>query len=330
MDNIDTISKEASDIYKNKKNDNFIKGFIKDIRKNKTLYLMILPALCLFFVFSYLPMIGIYYAFTRYNFALGLLRSPFIGFKNFEFLFEGGKNAIAWLLTRNTVLYNLAFIFIGNIMQIAVAVVISELVGKIYKKFAQSVMFLPYFISYVLVGVFAYNMFNYEFGSVNTLLHSLGKQSIDFYSSPGYWKYIIVFFNVWKGLGYGSVIYLAAIMGIDREIYEAADIDGCNIFQRIRYLTLPLLKPTFIMLVLFSLGGILRGQFDLFWQLVGNNGALFEATDIIDTYVYRTLTVNFDVGMGTAAGLYQSFFGLIIILTVNFIIKKIDEDYALF
>lgn len=305
-------------------------SIVKDLKQNKTLYLMILPAICMFIIFAYLPMVGIYYAFTKYNFRGGLFGSPFVGFKNFEFLFSGGSKAIIWTLTKNTILYNLAFILIGNLLQIIVAIVLSELVGKKYKKFAQSVMFLPYFISYVLVGAFVYNMFNYEYGSVNAILHKLGKASINFYASPGYWKYIIVFFNVWKGLGYGTVIYLAAIMGIDREMYEAADIDGCNVFQKIRFLTLPLLKPTFIMLLLFSLGGILRGQFDLFYQIIGNNGALFQATDIIDTYVYRSLAINFDVGMGTASGLYQSFFGLLIILTVNFIVKKINDDYALF
>lgn len=305
-------------------------GFIKELKQNRTLYLMILPALCMFVVFAYLPMIGIYYAFTKYNFRGGLFGSPFVGFKNFQFLFQGGSKGIIWTLARNTVLYNLAFIFIGNIMQILVAVILSELAGKLYKKFAQSVMFLPYFISFVLIGAFVYNMFNFEYGSVNALLHKLGKGSINFYAQPGYWKYIIIFFNIWKGIGYGSVIYLAAIMGIDREMYEAADIDGCNVFQKIKYLTLPLLKPTFIMLLLFSLGGILRGQFDLFFQIIGNNGALFQATDIIDTYVYRSLAINFDVGMGTASGLFQSFFGLIIILTVNLIVKKVNEDYALF
>lgn len=305
-------------------------SFIKDLKNSKTLYLMVLPAVSMFVIFSYLPMVGIYYAFTKYNFRGGLFGSPFVGFNNFKFLFQGGSKAIIWTLTKNTVLYNLAFILIGNSMQIITAVILSEITGKIYKKFSQSVMFLPYFISFVLVGVFVYNLFNYEFGSINGLLKSLGKTPINFYAKPSYWKYILVFFNVWKGLGYGTVIYLAAIMGIDREIYEAADIDGCNIFQKIRYLTLPLLKPTFIMLLLFSLGGILRGQFDLFYQVIGNNGTLFETTDIIDTYVYRALAVNFDVGMGTASGLYQSFFGLVIILTVNFIVKKVNEDYALF
>jgi len=304
--------------------------FIKDFKKHKTLYLMILPVICMSIVFAYLPMMGIYFAFTKFNFRGGLFGSDFVGLQNFKFLFQGGTQGIVWTLTKNTVLYNLAFIFVGNSLQIITAVILSELSGKLYKKFAQSVMFLPFFISFVLVGVFAYNLFNFEFGAINGLLKSFGKEPLNFYGMPGIWKYILVFFNVWKGLGYGTVIYLAAIMGIDREIYEAADIDGCNIFQKIKFLTLPLLKPTFVMLLLFSLGGILRGQFDLFYQVIGNNGILFKATDIIDTYVYRSLTVNFDIGMGTASGLYQSFVGLIIILSFNFVVKKINEDYALF
>ena len=147
---------------------------------------------------------------------------------------------------------------------------------------------------------------------------------------PTAWKYILVFFNTWKGLGYGTIIYLAAIMGIDREMYEASELDGCNIFQQIRYITLPLLKPTFIMLVLFSLGGIMRGQFDLFYQLIGNNGILFNATDILDTYIYRSLVINFNVSTGTAAGLYQSLFGFAAVMVVNAIIRKINKENALF
>lgn len=305
-------------------------ALFKEISKNRMLFLMILPVLIYFVIFSYLPMVGVYFAFTRFDFRGGLFGSPFIGLENFEFLFAGGENAIVWILTRNTILYNLAFILIGNILQIVTAVILSELPGRFFKKISQSVMFLPYFISFVLVGVFVYNIFSYEYGLFNNLLRSFGKEPIDFYSTPSVWKYILVTANVWKGLGYGTVIYLAAIMGIDRSLYEAADIDGANIFKKIRYVTLPLLKPTFILLLLFSLGTILKGQFDLFYQVVGNNGMLYEATDIIDTYVYRALVLNFDIGLGTAAGLYQSFFGLLLILTVNGIIRKINSDYALF
>ncbi|MBB3130168.1 putative aldouronate transport system permease protein [Paenibacillus rhizosphaerae] len=302
-------------------------GFFKELAKNKVLFLMILPALLFFIVFSYIPMVGVYYAFTNFSFDGGLFGSEFVGLANFKFLFESGA---LYNLTKNTVLYNLAFIFIGNILQLVCAVFLSELAGKWFKKTTQSIMFLPFFISFVLVGAFVYNLFNFENGVINSLLRQLGMQPYDFYLHTAPWKYIIVFFNVWKGLGYGTVIYLAAIMGISDEYHEAAKIDGANIFKRIRYITIPLLRPTFVLLILLSLGGILKGQFDLFWQIVGNNGMLYDATDIIDTYVYRSLAINFDIGMGTAAGLFQSFFGFVLVVTVNWIVRKVQKDYALF
>jgi putative aldouronate transport system permease protein len=288
---------------------------------------MIAPVLVFFVVFSYFPMVGVYYAFTNYNFDGGLFGSPFVGMQNFKFLYESGA---LFSLTKNTVLYNLAFIFIGNLLQLICAIFLSELTGKWFKKTAQSIMFLPFFISFVLVGAFVFNLFNTETGVINALLKQLGMHTYDFYMNTEPWKYIIVFFNVWKGLGYGTVIYLAAIMSISDEYHEAAKIDGANIFHRIRYITIPMLVPTFILLILLSLGGILKGQFDLFYQIIGSNGMLYETTDIIDTYVYRSLAVNFDIGMGTAAGLYQSFFGFVLVMSVNWIIKKTREDYALF
>jgi putative aldouronate transport system permease protein len=200
----------------------------------------------------------------------------------------------------------------------------------LFRKFTQSFMFLPFFLSFVLIGAFVFNLFNFENGVVNTFLRAVGLPPYDFYLSTEPWKYIIVFFSVWKGLGYGMIIYLAAIMSISDEFHEAAKIDGANIFQRTRHIILPLLIPTFVLLILLSLGGILKGQFDLFFQIIGNNGMLYETTDIIDTYVYRSLTVNFDIGMGTAAGLYQSAFGFVLVLLVNYVIKKTREDYALF
>lgn len=305
-------------------------GLIHDLKENRIMWLMISPILIFFFLFSYIPMVGIYYAFTRFNFRGGLFGSPFVGLENFKFLFKGGANAVIWTLTRNTALYNIAFILIGNVLQIFTAIILSELPGRMFKKTAQSLLFLPYFISFVIIGVFVYNIFNFEYGLANTMLKSLGKAPFNFYDAPGAWKYIIVAANIWKNLGYGTVIYLAAVTSIDRSIYEAADIDGANIFQRIFDITVPLLKPTFVLLLLFSLGSILKGQFDLFYQIIGRNGNLYAQTDIIDTYVYRALTINFDVGLGTAAGLYQSFFGMLLVISVNFIIKKVNEDYALF
>ena len=305
-------------------------SFFYEIYKNKTLYLMTLPVLVFFALLSYIPMVGVYYAFTNYNFKAGLFGSPFVGLKNFAFLFSGGVNSVILRITRNTVLYNLIFILIGNVIQVFTAIVLSELTSKIFKRVCQSLMFLPHFVSYVMIAVLSYNLFSYEFGIINNILKSFGVEAVNFHSMPNAWWVIIPIVYFWKTTGYGMVIYLAAIMGIDREMYEAADIDGANVFQRIWHITVPNLKPTFIILLLFSLGSILRGQFDLFYQLVGRNGQLFSATDIIDTYVYRSLTQNFDIGLGTAAGLYQSLFGMITVLTVNFIVKKLNPDYALF
>ena len=197
-------------------------------------------------------------------------------------------------------------------------------------KTSQSIIFLPYFISMVLVGLFAYNLFNIDNGFVNTALSALGLSKYNFYNSPQAWPPIIVAVNVWKGLGYGSIVYLSAITTIDSQFYEAARIDGATKWQQIRYVTLPILKPTIALLLMFSLGGILKGQFELFYQLVGTNGLLYSTTDIIDTYVYRSLTVNFDVGMGSAAGVFQSVFGFILIVVVNTIVKHKNEEYALF
>lgn len=306
------------------------RNFFYEMTHNWPLYIMVLPAIVFFVIFSYIPMVGLYYAFTSYSYSGGLFGSRFVGWQNFQYLFYGGWDSPLWMLTRNTILYNLAFIFLGNILQCFVAVLLTEMRGRVYRRVSQTLILLPHFISYVVVGAIAYNVLDPRIGAMNSLLNFFGFSSVDVYTKPEVWPGIIIFFNIWKGIGYGTVVYLAAIMGIDREIYEAAKIDGCNVFQEIRHLTLPLLKPTFIMLVLFNLGGIMRGQFELFYQLVGNNGILFKTTDVIDTYIFRSLSTNFNVGYSTAAGLYQSVFGLLTVLTVNKLIKRASPDNALF
>lgn len=288
---------------------------------------MLIPAALFFLTFHYIPMFGVYLAFTKFNYIDGIFKSPFIGLANFKFLYISGA---LFNITKNTILYNLAFILFGNLCQVLVAIFITEINGKLFKKVTQSLMFLPYFVSYVLLGLFVYNLLGYEFGALNTLLRSLNLQPVDAYGTTGIWKFILVGAYIWKNIGYGSVIYLSTIMGISSELYEAAKIDGANIFKQIRYITLPLLKPTFLILFLLQLGNILRGQFELFYQIVGTVGTLYKTTDIIDTYVFRSLVNTFDIGMGTAVGLYQSLFGFLLILTVNYIIKKVNDDYALF
>ena len=302
-------------------------GFLMEVKKNWVLFLMLLPAFVFFLFNNYLPMLGIYYAFTRFTYGKGLFGGQFVGFNNFKYLFE--SNTIL-SITFNTVAYNFVFIVLGNFLQIFTAVLISLMVGKWYKRAAQSIMLLPHFVSMVVVGVLAYNFFNYDYGMLNTLLKALHSQPVNVYSNTRLFPVIIVAFNLWKGLGYGMIIYLAAILGIDPEIYEASFLDGADVFQQIRYVTLPLLKPTFIILFLYSIGSILKGQFDLFYQLVGMNGVLFPTTDIIDTYVYRALLNGSNFGMGTAAGVYQSVFGFVLIVIVNAIIKRKTPEFSLF
>lgn len=302
-------------------------GVFAELKRNKILFIMLAPVLLYFVIFSYLPMIGVYFAFNRFNFNDGLFKSPFVGLENFKFLFMSGT---LLKLTRNTILYNLTFIILGNACQISVAILLSRMASKVFKKLSQSLMFFPYFVSFVIVQAFIYAILDSNTGMATHIMKSLGFGEFNAYITPGVWKYIITIVYIWKWLGYGTVIYLAAITGISEEYYEASDIDGASIIQQIRHITIPLLTPTFIILLLLAIGNILRGQFEMFYQLIGQNGLLFDATDILDTYVFRTLKVTFDLGIGTAAGLYQSLFGFTLIMIVNFLIKRKNEEYALF
>jgi putative aldouronate transport system permease protein len=288
---------------------------------------MMLPAVLFFFIFSYIPMAGVVLAFKELDFSLGIFGSPWSGLKNFRFFFVSGK---AFLVTFNTVMYNLAFIAIGTIINLVIAVVLSEMAGKIYKKAAQTLLLMPYFISWVVVNAILFNILNFEYGQLNSFLVKAGLEPVDVYGKPEAWKYILVILNTWKGMGYGSIVYLAAIMGIDREIYEAAEIDGASVFQQIRFITLPSLRPTIIILLLLAVGGIFRGNFDMFYQTVGNNGTLFNATDVIDTFVFRSLIQTREFGMSSAAGLYQSVLCFVILMLVNAAVRKVDPEYALF
>lgn len=303
------------------------RGFLYDVKKNRTLLLMLLPAALLVFVFAYLPMGGLVLAFKQFRYDLGIFGSEFVGFNNFKFFFQSGD---AWNVTRNTVLYNIAFIIINTILEVGFAIVLSEVVNKFVKKTLQSFIFLPYFISWVIVSSIAYSLFNFENGTLNGILQSLGLESVDVYAQSSWWKYIIVAFSAWKGVGYGMVVYLASIAGVDTSLHEAAQIDGANIFHRIRYITIPSITPTIITMTLLAVGKVFKGSLDLFYQLIGNNGALFDATDVIDTYVFRSLIQSGDVGKTAAVGMYQSILCFVTIMIVNHIVKKVESDYALF
>jgi putative aldouronate transport system permease protein len=306
-----------------------LKAVGRELFTNKTLYLMFLPIGIFYLVFAYFPMTGIIVAFKNLNYRDGIFFSPWIKpwFKNFEFFFKSGK---ALLVIRNTVMYNLMFLAGYTLSSILVAIFISEIERTAFKKVTQSIMFLPYFISWVVVSAFVYNLFSFEYGAINTLLQSLGLTRINIYITPRYWYWLLPVLYIWKWVGYGSVLYLAAIMGIDRESYESAEIDGANIFQRIWYVTLPALLPTIATLVLLGVGRIMRGEFDMFWQLVGKNGVLMDHTDIIDTLVFRSLMGNSDYGMASSTGLIQSLLCLIIITAVNGIVRRVEPDNALF
>lgn len=304
-----------------------LKGFLKKLHKYRVYLLMLAPAVIYTLIFAYYPMTGIVMAFKKYNYAGGIWGSPWNGFENFKFFFKSGQ---AGMVTRNTVLYNIAFILLGTFTQVAVAVFLTEIHGKKFRKISQSMMFLPYFISWVIVGVMAFNIFSSDYGFLNRIITSLGGEKIAFYTTPKAWPFILIFFNIWKGVGYGSVMYLAAIMGIDTSIYEAAEIDGANVFQRITKVTVPMIMPTMIILLLMSVGGIFKGNFDLFYNLVGNNGLLYNYTDVIDTLAMRALISSNDFGMSAAIGLFQSVLCLVTVTIVNKLVSMYDKEYALF
>ena len=297
------------------------------IVQNRTLILMCVPAIVFFFVFSYMPMPGAYIAFTNFQYNKGIWHSPFVGLNNFKFLFSSGQLT---LLLRNTILYNLAFIVLGNVLQLTFAILLNEVRCAGFKKTTQSLMFLPYFISDVLVSLLVYNLLNYDYGFISNLVRALGGEMPKVYQMAGAWPIIIVLVNLWKGTGYGTVVYFAAITGMDSSMLEAAQIDGANGFQRIRYIILPTLKPTVVILFLFAIGGILKGNFGLFYNLVGNNSMLFGTTDIIETYVYRSMMNSFNFSQSSAVGLFQSVVGFFIVIGANAFVKKLDSDYALF
>ena len=302
-------------------------GFWHEIFKNKVLYLMFLPIAVYFLIFAYFPMTGIIVAFKNFDYRGGLFYSPWNGLKNFEYLYASGK---LWMVTKTTIFFNIVFLSLYTFFSLLIAVFIAEMKGRFFKKTVQSFLFLPYFISWVVVAVFVYNFFNYDYGFVNNIIKFFGQKPLDLYSNPGYWYFLLPILYVWKSVGLGTILYLAAIMGLDQECYESASLDGANAFQKIWYITLPLLRPTIIILILLGLGRILRGEFDMFFNLIGNNGLLLNATDIIDTLVFRALMGTQDFGMAAAAGFYQSVLCFVIIVMANGIVKKVDKDYALF
>ena len=292
------------------------------------LYLMMLPGLAYLFINNYIPMAGIIIAFKQVNYRLGILASPWVGFSNFEYLFATKD---AWIITRNTICYNVVFILLTPVIAIAVAVVLNEITAKLSKKFYQPIILIPYLISIIVVSYLVNALLSTDTGFINnSILEPLGRDSVSWYSSPQYWPFILVLVHIWKGFGYNTIIYYATLVGIDRTYYEAAAIDGANRWNQFVHVTLPGLKSTIITLTLLSVGRIFYSDFGLFYQVPMNSGPLINATNTIDTYVYRGLMQLNNVGMSSAAGFYQSVVGFILVLTANIVVSKISKEDALF
>lgn len=314
-----------------KLNKNNNKSVLKKLKENKEFLFLTLPGTIWFLIFAYLPMFGIIIAFKNWKiiggFIESLIKSEWVGFDNFKFLFNSSD---AWLITRNTVLYNIVFIILGIVLPVTFAILLKELLNKRLSKFYQSSMFLPYFLSWVVVSYCLFAFLSPEKGYINGIITSLGGDKISWYTESKYWIFILIFMSQWKGVGYGTVIYLASICGIDKSYYEAAMIDGASKWQQIKYITIPSLKPVLIIMFITAVGGMFRADFGLFYQLPKNSGALYSVTNVIDTYVYRGLTNLGNIGMSSAAALYQSFVGLILILVTNGIVRKVDNENAFF
>jgi len=304
-----------------------VSRFARVLRKNAPFLVMMSPGLILLIVFAYLPMFGIIIAFKDYRAVDGILGSEWIGLKNFEFLF---KSPVLGRITSNTLFLNTLFIITGTVGAISLALILNEIRWKSALKVYQTVLFFPFFISWVIIGYFSYAMLNADTGLVNGVLKFFGLQPIVWYSSPEHWPAILTLTKLWKGVGYGSVVYLAAMLAINHEYYEAAMLDGANKLQQIRYITLPFLIPLMVILTLLAIGGIFSADFGLFYYVTRDSKLLYPTTDVIDTYVVRALRVNADIGMASATGLYQSFVGFMLVLLSNWLVKRVDPDRSLF
>ena len=298
------------------------------------LTLLSLPTLLWYLIFSYLPMFGVVIAFKEYKLAPGghaflynLFASDWAGFKNFKYFFTSNS---FFMLLRNTILYNIAFIIISATVAVGGALMLSNMRNKRGSKVYQTMMFLPYFMSWVVVSYFVYALLTPEKGYLNGIITALGGNPVMWYQEKKYWPFILVILNTWKGMGYGMVMYLASITGIDPSLYEAAVMDGATKKQQMRHITLPGIKPVFIMMLILDCGKIFNSDFGLFYQVPQDSGMLYSVTNTIDTYVYRALMQMNDVSMASAAGLYQSVVGFVLVMVCNAVVRKIDPESSLF
>ncbi len=299
----------------------------RGLTKNGPLLLIALPGIIYLFINNYIPMFGVFLAFKDYSYRKGIFGSDWNGLKNFEYLFKQD----AFTIIRNTLLYNASFIIIGTMAAILVAILMCELGERSRVKFFQSSLLLPNLLSWVVISFIGFAFLNSDTGFINnTVIKMFGGNTITWYTTPKYWPIILLIVYLWKNVGYSSIIYMASISGIDKSIFEAAQIDGATKLKQIRHITLPLLKPTIVILTLMAVGRIFYSDFGLFYQVPMNSGALYNVTQTIDTYVYHSLMELNNIGMSAAAGLYQSVIGFILVMAANAIVRKVDHENALF
>ncbi|MEK5023556.1 ABC transporter permease [Paenibacillus sp. FSL M7-1046] len=302
-------------------------SMLSDIRRNRTSYLLVLPAMAYTFIFGYMTYPYMVIAFQRFNYTKGIFHSEWVGFKNFEFFFRSNK---ALTVTFNTIYLNLLFIIFGTLMALAISLVLNELRKKLFVKISQSLMLFPNFISWIVISYVLYALFSMDMGIVNQMMNKLGMASVNWYTDTQSWPAILTVMHVWKGAGMSAIIYLATITGIDETLYEAAEIDGANRWQMCLRITIPLMMPTVIILTMLSVGKIMYGDFGMIYALIGDNGTLYSTTDIIDTYVFRSLRQIGDPSEAMAVGLFQSVIGFILVFGTNAITRKFFKDGALY
>lgn len=306
-------------------------GKKKRVNWGKTLqvYILMLPALVYLFFNNYLPMAGIVIAFKNVNYTKGIFASPWAGLSNFKFLFASGN---AWMITRNTILYNIAFMILGTLLGITVAILLNEVKGKLPLKIYQTVILLPYLMSWVVASYLAYAFLSGETGFINnTILPFFGSdRTIAFYQEQKYWPFILIFVQLWKNMGFNMIMYYSCVIGIPSDYYEAARVDGAGKWKQIVHITLPSLKPTIITLTILSIGRMFYSDFGLFYQIPKDSGMLYNVTQTIDTYVYNALMTQNNIGMSAAAGFYQSIVGFVLVIGTNAVIRRISREDAMF
>ena len=299
----------------------------KNFRYYLPFYVMALPGIIYLICNNYMPMFGILLAFKKLDVTKGILGSPWAGLSNFEFLFKTKSTA---MIIRNTILYNLVFIFLGTFFAVLLAILLNEVRVKKFAKLYQSLILIPFLMSWVIASYLAYAFLAQDLGIINNTLESMGLDTVNWYMEKKYWPYILTFCYMWKNIGYMMIIYYASIVSISQDYFEAAALDGATKGQQIRLITIPLIRNTVVTMVILNLGRIAVSDFGLFYQIPKNSGALYSVTETLDVYVYNALMKNSDFSMSSAASVFQSLIGFAFVMITNAIVRKYNRESAIF